>query len=876
VQNKSSEWAVVAIIAVVAIVAMFLIVNTSSPNITGAAISADRSLSDDRNLRATDSIRTPVPIQSTCLGDLNSDNVVDASDLSALLEAWGACTNCPADLNNDNIVDISDLLLLLGNWGPCTNEPDSLQEGLISHYTFTGNNQDTSGNNNHALPSGNVQYGPGAQEGQALLLQGNGYVEAPHSADLSITEQLSLSLWIRPTTFDEAWQAIVGKGDNTYQLRRYQSTNRIVMTLRNSGVSTDVITNANIPLNQWTHIAATYDGSIMKIYVNGELDNQVSRSGTIGSNTLGLQIGVNTDGNTYRRHFKGSIDEVRIYDRALTTDEVLIVAGHDVPEPQDPVCGDGVVNQAWEECDGNDFASTSCYNLGYTGGGSLSCTQQCTIDASECQDGGDLDMASSISQHGITWTFDQEYPVGQFINGDWWVIGPVTITSITPGFNGANNGWEVNPDHIVQQGFDTRIANFNADRVPSLPYTSSGEESIVKSVSLQPFTDNSCRPCLYTAAVLTVLTDIPPDKGSTVFRPPYFGDDKMMFSIHDLRTDLLPSLPRPGNAMTLNAIASNFERVQLDHKTNWVGRHMHPQMNLPDYGSSIASRNAIAAVSLMLDDSIDAKMPALINYVQGGIDWYGILHGGGNWQANGGHLVGRKLPVVFAAVILDDENMKTNVAQAIESRNIFDEDMGMVENSDGISLYGQINMDLTDFNYWRTITIDLGSRTIPDPYGLIDGGLRPGSSYQYCCLSKPWKGSALAIHLMPELETLWNNDDFVNYVDRWVEHGTWTQPDVCAPADGVCSGGSNSGQYCNTAGETGSGNLQCPGGSCDLSVNWPANYGVTYGLDSSTGFCILDTDPSDGIGRFPLRHGTFADEGHYNSQFIDDMWSTYR
>jgi len=43
-----------------------------------------------------------------------------------------------------------------------------------------------------------------------------------------------------------------------------------------------------------------------------------------------------------------------------------------------------------------------------------------------------LTAATSISQYGITWTFDKDYPTGQFINGDWWVVGPVTVASVSP------------------------------------------------------------------------------------------------------------------------------------------------------------------------------------------------------------------------------------------------------------------------------------------------------------------------------------------------------------------------------------------------------------------------------------------------------------
>jgi hypothetical protein len=71
-------------------------------------------------------------------------------------------------------------------------------------------------------------------------------------------------------------------------------------------------------------------------------------------------------------------------------------------------------------------------------------------------------MKSSISQYGITWTFDTSCECGQFCNGDWWVVGPVTIIGIAPAsiLNGGLriNGSMLNPDPTVSpQGFDERM-----------------------------------------------------------------------------------------------------------------------------------------------------------------------------------------------------------------------------------------------------------------------------------------------------------------------------------------------------------------------------------------------------------------------------------
>ena len=112
--------------------------------------------------------------------------------------------------------------------------------------------------------------------------------------------------------------------------------------------------------------------------------------------------------------------------------------------------------------------------------------------------------------------------------------------------------------------------------------------------------------------------------------------------------------------------------------------------------------------------------------------------------------------------------------------------------------------------------------------------------YQYCCNSSPWRGSALALRLMPALQCAWPADPFLGYVDRWVSVGTHSQPDTCAPYDGI-----------------------------------PSNYGVTYGPDG-LGDCIADSNPTDGVGRFPGRHGTGANQGDHGSAFHGDMWATYR
>ena len=133
--------------------------------------------------------------------------------------------------------------------------------------------------------------------------------------------------------------------------------------------------------------------------------------------------------------------------------------------------------------------------------------------------------ATSITQYGITWTFDSDYVTGQFANGDYWVLGPVTIDSITPHFTGTSHGWEVNPDVGDLQGLEAAAGNFSADVVPNLPYTANGGESILKARSSG---SGGARGCIQVAAVLTIVEAVPPDSGATVFRPPVCGYGKTL------------------------------------------------------------------------------------------------------------------------------------------------------------------------------------------------------------------------------------------------------------------------------------------------------------------------------------------------------------
>ncbi len=458
--------------------------------------------------------------------------------------------------------------------------------------------------------------------------------------------------------------------------------------------------------------------------------------------------------------------------------------------------------------------------------------------------------ATSVSQNGITWTFSTAREVGQFVNGDWWVVGPVTIINITPAFDGLHNGWESNPAVDNYQGLEafTYGGGWDASLVPKLPYNAVAGESLLKGVSIPTGETmvTSCRgDCLRTASILTVVSTPP---GANVFRPPYMGTTKPLYSTDDLHTELLPTLPSIDVPPTIQSIVDRYKKVQLNHEKGGMGRAIRPQDHMNDYQPENTTDYNNAIMRMMLNDSVETKMPALIQLVQYGIDTgYSILNGQ-TFPAGGGHQPGHRIVAAFAATMLDITALKAELNTA----TYFHEDEYIYEGSEGKGLWGEAS---TESGYWNYIMGLGGSRTQKDPYGYIDGG-KCGMEYQLLTV-QAHKGEILATILMPSLQSAWNPTRWAitrKYVERWVKNGIWSQLDPCAPFDGVVD-----------------------------------NYGKTYGADSTNpGMCILDPDldyyngPTDfacqagkACGRYPEKHTTMIDGGLYPSSFVRDMWDSY-
>jgi hypothetical protein len=86
-----------------------------------------------------------------------------------------------------------------------------------------------------------------------------------------------------------------------------------------SGAEQILYGTAQLPTNAWTHLAATYDGAAQRLYVNGNQVSTRAQTGLITLSTGALRLGGN---GSFGEYFQGRIDEVRVYDRALTVDQI--------------------------------------------------------------------------------------------------------------------------------------------------------------------------------------------------------------------------------------------------------------------------------------------------------------------------------------------------------------------------------------------------------------------------------------------------------------------------------------------------------------------------------------------------------------------------
>jgi hypothetical protein len=212
------------------------------------------------------------------------------------------------------------------------NDDGAPTAGLVAAYGFNENagttTADASGNNLTGTIAG-ATWTTAGKNGNALSFDGlNDMVTIADNAALDVT-RVTLMGWVRPTALNNWRTAILKESTNglAYALYAEDNASRPAGYVNLGANDREAKGTTALPTNTWSHIAMTFDGTAMRVYQNGLLVRTVNFTGNIITTNNALRIGGNAIWND--EFFAGQIDDVRVYNRALSLAEIQ--AGMNTP-----------------------------------------------------------------------------------------------------------------------------------------------------------------------------------------------------------------------------------------------------------------------------------------------------------------------------------------------------------------------------------------------------------------------------------------------------------------------------------------------------------------------------------------------------------------
>ena len=387
--------------------------------------------------------------------------------------------------------------------------------------------------------------------------------------------------------------------------------------------------------------------------------------------------------------------------------------------------------------------------------------------------------ANKIASNGLVWTFSGNLAAGtygRFVTGDWWVVGPVTVNSADPAWTGAMNGSMVNPDPAgTTQGYDNRASagfTYAAGVRTTFPVDLVAGDSLISVISRDPLTGGSGASRVNKAAVLTVLASAP---ASAAFRPPYVAGSKPLWLTSQVDYTILPGLAVPSGCtpISMSSQTTYGARVLLHHgnlQTYHVEvmptKHTLDTTLTAGYPHEVAleyGRMALHCLTAAADAQVIAN-----RLIQLGIDLYACASSNGDtWSRQAGYGLGRKWPILFAGIMLNDAGMKAPPYYVIGSSGQlkFQEDSHTYLGDASTPRWGD-DCDITDG------TFGTSNHTCRSTDGTQDQYATSSSGQYDLTTSNAFIGPALAARLLEASEgaqTLWGHTPFFSYTDRWVD-----------------------------------------------------------------------------------------------------------
>ncbi len=767
-----------------------------------------------------------------------------------------------------------------------------ISNGLLTHLPFdasgaTGSLADTSGAGYSAgVSSTKPTWVAGKSSSHALKFTGeNNPLTLASEIPIKNIPALSVAMWVKFDTLSSSDEHIVSNYLN--------SANFTIGIVRNKGnIKCNVRTTYNVNAQatftndtaNWHHIACVYDGSKVTVYIDGIAGNSVALTGNTSNAFKNLTIG---GSGAY------SIDDLRIYNRGLSSGDVSELVTPPVTTP--PVVIPPVVTPPATT---PPVVATPISTVGTVGVGNS--------------------ITHKVAMIDFTWQFNcggRACKYGQFVNGDYWVVpiddqgnntGTVTITNISPvsttdvSGKTVSHGAEVNPIVDGFQGLMPMYPDlYRASRniMLQLPYTANPGDSIFKSYVITavgptltvPYhlgggggTKPKCRPpgCVGSNDVLTILPAIPPNNGATVFRPPFSGTWKPLFTTDKVRFERLASIPAV-SATFKGGFQANADRavyMQLPAMYELLSAGDTYRDIVPLYAMEGYARDQATAfdgsVHLTLGSETNTqKAPIVYALMQKGIDKYAMFRAGIGFGSGAGQRLGKKGPIAYFAALYDDTSI-LNQVRAIATdpkyRGFFQEDTQVKRNKFGVPIWGDF---APESYYWSEYMSEwrgfngyvggaVGGRG--DPYGYIDGGSGKSTKSYQGVTSGPFAIFTFNQLLMPWYRYANGYDALIEYIDRMRGRNTlgnvggwYGKSDLCAGVD----------------------TRELP--TCDpFNESTCKYYKKTWGPDPvNPGQCLLHSaNPATTLnGRWTNLHGANSDptEGFGNA-VTNSLWNSLR
>ncbi len=267
--------------------------------------------------------------------DINDDRIIDLNDYSLLLADLGKEGILKSDIagmrNNiivlgipDGKVDETDEKTFIAEYNRRHPDCPILPEGMLAHWRFDEGSglvaEDSAGDYDGTI------IGAAWADGKVnacLMFDGDDCVDCGSFNELC-PDDFTISFWMRAeVTADH--QYILGKTDNINEEAEYAiytyDTDKLYFDCRESNIS--VNSQTSIQTSEWIHVAVTRNGTEASIYINGNFDASETYSGTSILSGQNLKIGAINTGEGTCVYFKGFLDDVRIYDSALSQDRIL-------------------------------------------------------------------------------------------------------------------------------------------------------------------------------------------------------------------------------------------------------------------------------------------------------------------------------------------------------------------------------------------------------------------------------------------------------------------------------------------------------------------------------------------------------------------------